>query len=148
MKVCSKCKQEKPYKEFSKDKNSKSGRRSHCKSCIAVYRRTSEAPRVYNKNYRSDVKEWLLDYKKTLKCETCEESRYYVLDFHHKESSTKEFNISKAYKYSSKESIMKEIDKCQVLCSNCHRALHWLEKHPLIVPMKVNITPEYLWDEQ
>jgi hypothetical protein len=36
-KKCTKCGIEKPLTEFSKDKNRKDGRRSHCKACIAQY---------------------------------------------------------------------------------------------------------------
>lgn len=150
MKLCTKCKREKPYKEFSKDSKTKSGRRSNCKDCESTYKkqyRTSKTGIETRRAYRSSIREWLVDLKKTLKCEICKESRHYVLDFHHKNPLEKDFNIARAFKNSSKETIMKEIEKCMVVCSNCHREIHWLESHPTIVPMKINITLEHLWEE-
>jgi hypothetical protein len=42
-KICTKCKVEKEIIEFSADKNTKSGVRSHCKTCIKeVYIRNQE----------------------------------------------------------------------------------------------------------
>lgn len=147
MKVCSKCKQEKPYSEFSKDRRDKSGRKCTCKACVALYRKYSIRHKTYNRNYKISTKEWLIEYKKTLKCEICGEDRHYVLDFHHRNPHEKDFNISKAYKNTNKETIMKEIEKCMVVCSNCHREIHWLEKQTETVPMKLNITLEHLWEE-
>ena len=63
-----------------------------------------------------------------LSCAKCDENHPGVLDFHHTDPSTKEHSISfmLAKKY-SKESIFKEVGKCEVLCSNCHRKHHYKE---------------------
>jgi hypothetical protein len=75
------------------------------------------------------IREWFKDYKKILKCEKCGDGRDYVLEFHHKDSEQKFKNISglvgKSY---SKETILNELKKCDVLCSNCHKELHHFEK--------------------
>lgn len=77
---------------------------------------------------RAELKIWLQEYKSTLKCERCDESHIACLDFHHKEASEKEFVLSKAVNNGySREKIIKEISKCSVLCSNCHRKLHYTE---------------------
>jgi len=44
---------------------------------------------------------------------------YYVMDFDHREG--KEFNIGGSHSYMSVKAILKEIAKCDVVCSNCHR---------------------------
>ena len=50
-----------------------------------------------------------------------------ALDFHHRDSKTKEFNISTNFNLSW--GVLKnELDKCELLCSNCHRELHCAEK--------------------
>ena len=74
------------------------------------------------------IKKWFRDYKKDLKCSRCSETHPAVIDFHHRDKSEKDDDIAYfvANGYSTK-SIMKEIDKCEVLCANCHRKLHYKE---------------------
>jgi len=68
----------------------------------------------------------LTDYKKNIKCERCGENHPSCMDFHHKDPSKKEVIISKVIsKGWGWDRIKKEIDKCAVLCSNCHRKEHW-----------------------
>lgn len=56
------------------------------------------------------------------KCQRCGfNENLNCLDFHH--LSNKSFGIS-SYRYISWKSIKKELDKCELLCSNCHRILH------------------------
>jgi hypothetical protein len=50
------------------------------------------------------------------------------LTFHHRDASKKEFQISKMMIDKSMEEIMKEIEKCDLLCWNCHMELHGEEK--------------------
>lgn len=69
----------------------------------------------------------LNEYKKTLKCAKCSENRFYLLDFHHKDPNQKEYTISKRTN-TKLETLMPEIEKCVVLCSNCHREYHYLNK--------------------
>lgn len=50
------------------------------------------------------------------------------LDFHHCDPDKKDFNISSIPAQSwekNKTKIIKELDKCQILCSNCHRYIHY-----------------------
>ena len=74
---------------------------------------------------REKHKIWLADYKKTLSCETCGENHPACLDFHHIDPSLKEDSINRIKQRYSLEYLKKEIEKCKVLCSNCHRKLHW-----------------------
>lgn len=69
------------------------------------------------------------DFKRTLKCNRCEESRWWLLDFHHTDPDKKEGEISFLLRKVSKEKLFEEISKCEVLCSNCHRDLHYKENH-------------------
>lgn len=47
-----------------------------------------------------------------------------ALEFHHIDPTQKEFQISKRWSMTD-ERIKSEIDKCVLLCSNCHRETHW-----------------------
>ena len=89
----------------------------------------------YYKNKEREIKriverkniivKWFNEYKKVLKCEYCGENNPCCLDFHHKNEKEKDYNISVMSNMGySINRIKEEIDKCIVLCSNCHRKLH------------------------
>lgn len=45
-----------------------------------------------------------------------------ALDFNHIDPSTKEFDVGSAVKHGhGRERIWAEMDKCEILCANCHR---------------------------
>lgn len=59
------------------------------------------------------------------KCTNCGYSRCQAaLDFHHRDPTLKEFGISKDGITRSWERVQKELDKCVLVCSNCHREIH------------------------
>ena len=76
-------------------------------------------------------KEWLDKYKDELECEVCGENRHWVLDFHHKDPSEKEEGVSRLVRSAGIDRVLQEIDKCIVLCANCHRDLHYKERTSL-----------------
>ena len=83
----------------------------------------------YRRKTRIKIRGWFDDYKKTLECEFCGYNECSeVLDFHHKDEKDKKFNVGQSLNRYGKEEILKEIEKCIVLCSNCHRKLHYEEK--------------------
>ena len=75
---------------------------------------------------KKENKRWLEDYKRNLKCIVCGEADPATLDFHHRDTKTKErgicYFVSNGY---SVKKILQEIKKCDILCSNCHRKLHY-----------------------
>lgn len=60
------------------------------------------------------------------KCEICGYNKNLsALDFHHKNPDEKEFQIDlRHFSNSSLERLQTELDKCMLVCSNCHRAIH------------------------
>lgn len=57
-------------------------------------------------------------------CVCCGYDRHQgVLDFHHLDRSTKEFAISGQGLTRSWEKIKAELDKCILVCANCHREI-------------------------
>jgi 5-methylcytosine-specific restriction endonuclease McrA len=58
------------------------------------------------------------------KCVICGYSKCYrALDFHHLNPSEKKFGISYAGHYRSWAEMQEELDKCILVCSNCHREI-------------------------
>lgn len=79
-------------------------------------------PKEYYRNKRFEVKKYIVDYKGG-KCEICGYSKSLrALEFHHKDPSEKDFNISKFLKIDEK--VLNELEKCMLVCSNCHAELH------------------------
>ena len=74
---------------------------------------------------RAKLKYWFRGLKSTLWCSKCNESSPACLDFHHVNKNEKIMEVCKMVSLSySKQKILQEIDKCIVLCSNCHRKHH------------------------
>lgn len=78
--------------------------------------------RKSTKNFRARKYAEFLEFKKTLKCEKCGESDHNCLDFHHKDPDDRHDNISNLYHSTGK--FRAELEKCIVLCANCHRKAH------------------------
>ena len=73
------------------------------------------------------LRAFIEEYKDSCSCKKCNESRNYVLDFHHLDPLQKDFNLGEATKHSLKD-IKIELEKCIVLCRNCHSEFHYFEK--------------------
>lgn len=117
-KICSKCGLEKPLTEFHKNGFNSQGKqkyRGYCKTCANA----CETERYHKK------KEFINSQKQS--CAKCGETRVYMLDYHHRDPQEKDFTIGRLKK-GAREVLQAEIDKCVVLCANCHREFHYLEK--------------------
>lgn len=72
--------------------------------------------------WRKRTKLKLVEYKGG-KCQCCGYSKCIeALEFHHIDTSNKAFSISGKSK--SFENLKKEVDKCILVCSNCHKEIH------------------------
>ncbi|PSP79355.1 HNH endonuclease [Halobacteriales archaeon QS_1_68_20] len=74
---------------------------------------------------RRELRAWLHEFKHDeCECANCGEGRHACLDFHH--PGEKDLSVSDmiAYGY-SRERIREEIQRCVVLCANCHRVEHY-----------------------
>ena len=73
---------------------------------------------------RQRIKQWALEYKGN-KCEICGYNKCSeALDFHHTDMSQKEFNLSDRDLICDWSQIRLELDKCMLVCANCHREIH------------------------
>jgi predicted transcriptional regulator len=82
------------------------------------------------------VKIKMIEYKGS-ECEHCslklKNSHPAVYDFHHMDPNEKDINFT-SVKYWKWEKIVDELDKCNLLCSNCHRIEHArLDNNSLVV---------------
>ncbi|MFA5961286.1 MAG: hypothetical protein WC848_01215 [Parcubacteria group bacterium] len=73
---------------------------------------------------RKKLREMAIEYGGG-KCALCGYDRCSdALEFHHANSSEKEFGVSQAGLTRSWERVKSEIKKCILVCANCHRELH------------------------
>lgn len=112
IKICSKCKQEKSIDNFYSKRNN--NYHSWCKLC------NHEATLERQRNF----KRLAIEYKGG-KCEDCGiVDNQVIYDFHHIHPNEKDFNISKFRATTWNKKIENELDKCVLLCANCHRKRH------------------------
>jgi len=111
--------------------------RNKCKACVAENSRlwrlkhpgyATQYMREYiKKNYvqmkarmnakRVEIAEW----KRARGCTVCGETEPWVLDMHHIDPEEKEANSAQS---ATLKTFLKEVNKCVLLCSNCHRKVH------------------------
>jgi len=178
MKLCTKCKQEKPESAFSKNKNKPDGLQGICKGCcmailasgkqhcpicdqdkdLSCFNKASKSPSGYfyycrecvNIVYRQRREEfkakhgisvytqrnrervaWIRSIKANQPCADC--GKIYdpkCMDYDHLYGKVK--SISRMVLANCpKETILKEIEKCDLVCILCHNRRTWnRQKHP------------------
>lgn len=102
-----------------------------CKECNRLYaldyrRSNREMYNLRAKTKRTARKEWCVEYKGG-KCEHCLQSPHFAaFDFHHTDPGEKDMEIG-LMMASEINKLKAELDKCILLCSNCHRTHHFKE---------------------
>ena len=140
--VCTVCKEPKTVEELVKN-------RTYCKRCNAQWtlnwkrknpqkakevqhnwwKRNRKAHRIHVREAAALKREKFKAWKLTQKCARCPENHPACLEFHHRDPKQKDMNISQMWRLGySWERLTEEIAKCDVLCANCHRKLHFVEK--------------------
>jgi len=108
---CTQCLIEKEPTEFYEKR--KGRKQSFCKKCFSKY----------------CIQRWINRKIEAIKykggcCIKCGYNKNYaVLQFHHRDSSTKDFEWIKL-RLRKWSTVLKELDKCDLLCSNCHTEIH------------------------
>lgn len=112
-KICTKCLKVKFIDDFYK-KNGRKSKASYCKECF----------NTYCMNRWTNRKLEAIQYKGG-KCIDCgiQSPHSCIYDFHHLDPNTKEYEWVKLRQMSDQK-IKDELDKCILLCSNCHRIRH------------------------
>lgn len=128
MKTCSKCKQDLPLTKFNKKANRKDGLQTFCRECNRVRSRQYYAENrdkhivntgVHRDKYRLQAQEYVMSILSESCCADCRTKNIIVLEFDH--VAEKENNISSMVASACSISrIKKEIEKCEIVCRNCH----------------------------
>ena len=86
----------------------------------------NKAARIADKKERKRRNRvFVQEYKKSHPCVRCGESEPCCLDFHHAEPSTKIGALAEIVNLGfGLVRIIEEINKCIILCANCHRKEH------------------------
>ncbi len=86
--------------------------------------RAKRLARMYER--KRAIHKYIQNMKNQLRCVDCGQRHPATLHFHHLNSEDKVFNISYAANRGfSLDRIKKEIEKCIVLCANCHAIRHY-----------------------
>lgn len=125
---CIRCSREKPVTAFAWREKVKGRRFAHCRACQAKYHRKhyeeNRAMYIAKASARTNrilEERWklMLEYLRDNPCVDCGESDPVVLEFDHLQD--KEFDISSGLRNRSWVSVLVELEKCEVVCGNCHR---------------------------
>lgn len=108
MKTCSIC-------GVVKDRTHFNSKRSECRLCSKIRKSIM----------RQEAREYVVS-KKSQPCQDCGISYHpFVMDFDHRESETKLGNVADMASRYHIDTLKSEIDKCDIVCSNCHRQRTW-----------------------
>jgi len=111
--ICSKCKEDKRLDEFYSRRNGE-GNSVYCKKC------SNEESRERARRFKIKCVEY-----KGGKCEKCGYKKYIgALQFHHLDPSKKDFGLAAVKTHSFNDKIKLELDKCILVCANCHFEIH------------------------
>ena len=120
------CGEARPMEMFNSSASRK--RSSYCKPCQSEFSREHyqknraryiERSRARSKRELQWRMGWLKSYLREHPCVDCGETDIMVLEFDHLRDKT--FNVSHGIRNMSWERVLQEIQKCEVLCGNCHR---------------------------
>jgi len=115
LKTCSKCNQLKELSEFQNDVRHQDSKQSWCRQCGYAAKKVK----------RAENKRKAVDYLGG-KCQMCgiTSECLDIFDFHHRNPLEKESSLNVLVNKSWAH-IQPELDKCDLLCSNCHKITHW-----------------------
>ncbi len=128
MRRCGRCGELKPIEDFAWRRKEKGERQSHCRKCQSAYHRQHYL--ANKERYIAQARDWkatlrlertrfLFAYFAEHPCSDCGETDPVVLEFDH--LSDKAFDIGQSLSYRRWETILSEMEKCEVVCRNCHR---------------------------
>jgi hypothetical protein len=125
---CHRCGETKPADDFAWRRKTRGQRDSFCRPCRSAYGKEHyaanravyiEHARIQKERLQLERTRYLLEYFASHPCVECGETDPVVLEFDHLRD--KRFSIGQDLVRRSWTSIVAEIEKCEVVCANCHR---------------------------
>lgn len=115
-----------PISNFNKRAKSPDGLQIYCKTCNsdklkAHYKSQPERYKEKNVRRKKTNREFLIAYLREHSCVDCGESDVIVLDFDHVRGTKRKEVTVLVTDGASIRTLKEEIDKCDVVCANCHR---------------------------
>tara|TARA_R110000803_G_C11765627_1_gene294530 strand:+ start:31 stop:546 length:516 start_codon:yes stop_codon:yes gene_type:complete len=104
---------DKQYREDNKEKRRAAAKQYHA----------NNKEEIANKRYACNLE--IFEYKggECAHCKLREPDHLEIYDYHHIDPSTKSYTVSKII-HGPMDRLIAEVDKCLLLCSNCHRKEH------------------------
>ena len=124
MKKCSKCNQLLNNNCFHKYKHDL---QRYCKKCQKEYFQTSKGKKIKQQTHHKTrlTSQRILRDLKSNGCAICGYNKNpAALEFHHVNPENKRYSLSYKTMDYSDEKIVIEVNKCILLCANCHREIH------------------------
>ena len=132
MKICKDCGISKELKKYHTyvTKAGDTRYRNRCIPCVNLHRRhyykendhVREQTNERRRKYRIEIREKMAKFLHEASCVDCGASDSRVLEFDHREDEEKDKDVSALLSNGAGwERIQSEIDKCDVVCANCHR---------------------------
>ncbi len=104
-----------PYLDKAKQRKSQ---RKH----YASHQKVELAKRMRRKK---EIRDWFQALKEEQVCSRCGENETCCLEYHHRNPSKKIKHVANMIRDGNgKMSILVEIEKCDLVCANCHRKIH------------------------
>jgi hypothetical protein len=131
MKKCTGCGLERPITEFAIKDRGTDRRGTRCRACRSAYGKRHYANNREQYIARSKARphhqeralywSWLMNYLASHPCVDCGETEPVVLQFDHRDGTTKVDTVGSMLNRASWTTLLNEVAKCDVRCANCHR---------------------------
>ncbi len=122
------CQMRKPLEDFAWRRIEKGWRDNYCRPCRAAYKKQHYAKNkkryvaqatARNRAVLRERMTYIVGYLRDNPCVDCGETDVVVLEFDH--LGGKDFDIGSGIRNRNWDAVLREIEKCEVVCANCHR---------------------------
>jgi hypothetical protein len=123
------CGEAKPLDDFHRNAAKRDGRQDWCRACKNAHHKT-----YYEAHREKFVKaadgtqrrfrQWYEGLKKGPCVDCGQQFPPQVMHWHHTDPDTKDAHVGRLARTGSKTAVLREVEKCVLLCANCHALRH------------------------